>query len=86
MRPLSAWTGSLASCRQTRISVDVIQNFSTCHPLRSTGITPLRHYYEMIRLLDRLRPAVVSFAQTYRVDATSVTTLGSVEISQGKTQ
>jgi hypothetical protein len=74
---------SLASCRQTQMPVDAIQNFSICHPLRSTGVTRLRHYYEMIRLLDRLEAVVVSFAGptsclwagTYR---------GSIEISWGK--
>ncbi len=77
---------SKASCRQTRVSIDVIQNFSTCHPLRSTGITRLRHYYEMIRLLDRRQPAVVSSAPAYQVGWTIVTSLGSFEISRGKTQ
>ena len=86
MRRRSDRTRSLASCRQTRISVDAIQNFSTCHPLRSTGITRLRHYYEMIRLLERHRPAVVSSAQAYQVSANIVTSLGPIEISRGKTQ
>jgi hypothetical protein len=65
------------------MSVDLNWNSSICHPLRSTGITRLRHYYEMIRLLQRLRLAVVSFVEpTPRLWAG--TYWGSLEISWGK--
>jgi hypothetical protein len=59
------------------MSVDVIQNFSICHPLRSTGITRLRHYYGMIRLLSGHRSSVVSF-----LGPTAI--CGPAEISWGK--
>lgn len=55
----------------------MIQSFSICHPLRSTGITRLRHYYEMIRLLSGHRFLVVS-----SLDPTDV--LGPTELSWGK--
>jgi hypothetical protein len=44
------------------MSVGDIQPLTTCHPLRSTGVTPLPRYYGAIRLLLRLRPLVVAFS------------------------
>jgi hypothetical protein len=55
----------------------VIQSFSICHPLRSTGVTRLRRYYEMIRLLsDHGTSVVASLGPT--------ASGGTAEISWGK--
>lgn len=62
-------------CRRTRVAVDGVLHFSTCHPLRSTGITRLQHYYEMIRLLIGHRNTVADVSTTCR---------GPEEISLGK--
>jgi hypothetical protein len=86
IRPLSVGPRSLSGCRQTRISVGMIRNFSTCHPLRSTGITRFRRYYEMIRLLDQHQLAVVSFVKPTKRIGPETKSLGSIEISRGKTQ
>ncbi len=53
----------LAGCRQTRMTVDPLQPFSTCHPLRSPGITRLHHYYEVVRLLHGRGADVVAFVR-----------------------
>src|SRR5262249_33553363 len=53
----------LAGCRQTRRSVGDIQPLTTCHPLRSAGVTPLPRYYGAIRLLPRHRSLVVAFSR-----------------------
>ena len=60
----------------------MIQNFSTCHPLRSTGVTRFHHYYEVIRLLHRHRAFVVS--SSCPTDAATDRRTGSLEISRGK--
>ncbi len=60
------------------------QNFSTCHPLRSTGITRLLHYYEVIRLLQRRQASVV--ASVCPTDRATNRRVGSMEISWGKVE
>ncbi len=63
-------------CRRTRETVALVPRFSTCHPLRSTGVTRFQRYYEVIRLLHGLR-AAISDSPTAQG--------GPLEISQGKT-
>ena len=50
----------LAGCRRTRGSAGVASVLSTHHPLRSTGVTRLPRYYEVIRLLPRPRATVAA--------------------------
>jgi hypothetical protein len=53
----------LAGCRQTRRAVGDIRPLTTCHPLRSAGVTPLPRYYGVIRLLPRHQSLVVAFSR-----------------------
>ena len=48
----------LSGCRRTRVASVAIPLFSSCRPLRSTGVTRLCRHYETIRLLHGRRSAV----------------------------
>ena len=50
----------LSGCRRTRTEVGVVSNFSTRHPLCSTGITRLPSSYGVIRLLRGHRTCVAA--------------------------
>src|SRR5690606_21671550 len=58
------------------MTVDVSRNFSSCHPLGSSGITRFQRYYGVIRLLCTLRPDLMDRATAF---------CGRTEISRGKT-
>ena len=61
IRPTPQPVRPLSGCRQTRTTVGTIRPFSTCHPLRSTGVIRLHRDYGVIRLLHGLCQHVDSF-------------------------
>ena len=65
----------LSGCRRTRVASVAIPLFSSCRPLRSTGVTRLCRYYETIRLLHGRRSAVAG---------SPTGQAGPMETSQGK--
>src|SRR5262245_30450464 len=67
----------LAGSRRMRATVEEVSTGSSCHPLRSTGVTRLRRYYEVIRLLQGHRRVVVS-------SSPPAARRGSLETSLGK--